>query len=97
MVWEGEYDYRPWLEEGEWDLKKPHRLLSNFLRKHDIEYFELLPPFLDYSQKEGAKRLALQTDAHYNSDGHQLAAQLIYDYLLQNGLIPKREIVNVKH
>lgn len=89
-LWEREEKgMRPWLKQGKWNRSKPHDLLSGFLHEHNMRYYELLPPFLDYSQKEGAKRLALRTDPHFSADGHWLAAQLIYDYLLQNGMIPK--------
>jgi lysophospholipase L1-like esterase len=57
-------------------------LLEIFCRQNNISYVNLLPQLTDASGK-GQQLYYIVTDAHWNSNGHELAARGIYDFLVQ--------------
>lgn len=69
------------------DLSHPNNLIVNFCRTHDIHCLDLLGPF----QEQGkTRRLYSVRDSHWNEAGNRLAADLIFDYLEKNQLVPPR-------
>ena len=69
------------------DLSYPDNLIMNFCRAHDINCLDLLEPF----QKVGKTRqLYALRDTHWNEAGNRLAADLIFQYLEENHLLPSR-------
>jgi hypothetical protein len=75
----------PGLKEREWDLEKPERLLAGFLEDNSIPFLELLSQFREAA---GRMQLYYPKDGHWNARGHHLAANLIFDWLLEEGLVP---------
>jgi hypothetical protein len=73
------------------DLKKPERILSNFLEANKIDYLLLRPEFEKYIKGTG-KDLHFQYnyEDHWNANGHALAAQLIYKKLKDDKLVPMK-------
>ncbi|MBI4641803.1 MAG: hypothetical protein HY731_14015 [Candidatus Tectomicrobia bacterium] len=74
------------MEQEEWDLDKPDHILKEFLESAEISYLQLLPEFKRLSSSTD-KTFHWEFDGHWNPDGHQLAAELLYNYLLQSHLI----------
>lgn len=72
----------------DWDLDKPDRVLAEFLREADIPFLPLLPHFREAASDHPA--LYFNRDGHWNQHGHELTAELIYSWLLEEGLIPKK-------
>ena len=72
-------------EDFNWDLEKPEKILREFTSENDINYLELLPGFKEkYTQPTD---FHYQLDAHWNENGHALAADLIYEKLVAEELI----------
>lgn len=70
-----------------WDLDKPNRILSPFLEENSIAYLPLLPHFRrDYQETE--RLLHFRVDGHWTSEGHRLAADAIYEYLILQEWLP---------
>jgi hypothetical protein len=69
------------------DLSYPDDLIMKFCRAHDIHCLDLLKPF----QEQGKSRqLYALRDTHWNEAGNRLAADLIFQYLEENHLLPSR-------
>jgi hypothetical protein len=64
---------------------KPDQLLSHYLGSAQIPFLQLLPRF-----RKAAKDLELYQDRdnHLSAQGHHLAAHLIYDWLVEEKLVP---------
>lgn len=77
----------PKMKTVNFDVKKPERILKEFLETNNIDYLLLRPKFEEYSGKTG-KDLYLYDGLHWNSDGHALVAQLIYRKLRDYELTP---------
>ena len=72
------------ISETSLDLDYPNSLLRRFCREHHIYCLDLFPPF----QKIGkTKELYLLNDTHWNTAGNRLAADLIFQFLLEHKLI----------
>jgi hypothetical protein len=59
-----------------------HELLGSYCEQNNIFCVDLLPHLMDASGK-GRQLYYIVTDAHWNSNGHELAARVIYDFLAQ--------------
>jgi lysophospholipase L1-like esterase len=59
--------------------------LAALCRELDVAYLNLLPGFRSGAQDK--RMLYFPSDGHWNEAGHELAAQLIYEFLLDEGLI----------
>jgi hypothetical protein len=69
------------------DLSYPDNLIVNFCRTHNIHCLDLLGQF----QEQGKSRpLYSVRDSHWNAAGNRLAADLIFEYLDKNQLLPPR-------
>jgi hypothetical protein len=80
----------PTMRNGEWDLNKPDRILSEFLSDTQIPFLPLLPHF-----RKAGKKSELYCrvdkdgkDGHWNVEGHRLAGQVICSWLVKQKLVP---------
>jgi hypothetical protein len=69
------------------DLSHPDNLIVDFCRAHGINYLDMLRPFQEKSKTE---RLYALRDTHWNEAGNRLAADLIFEYLEENQLLPSQ-------
>ncbi len=69
------------------DLSYPDDLIMNFCRTHDINCLDLLGPF---QEKGKSRQLYALRDTHWNEAGNRLAADLIFQYLEENHLLPSQ-------
>jgi hypothetical protein len=60
--------------------------LSKFCNANEIYFLNLQPEFENQSLK--GKQLLIPKDGHWNEDGHRLVAELIYNKLIAEDLIP---------
>ncbi|MBU4233348.1 MAG: hypothetical protein L6277_05205 [Desulfobacterales bacterium] len=75
------------IAEENLDLSYPDNLIVNFCRTHNINCLDLLGQF----QEQGkTRRLYILRDSHWNEAGNRLAADLIFEYLEKNQLLPPR-------
>jgi len=56
--------------------------VGSYCHKNDILFVNFLPYLVESAQR-GKILYFLETGAHYNSEGHELAAMVIYDFLAQ--------------
>ncbi len=59
--------------------------LAAICEAQEIEYLSLLPGF--QSRASSGQMLYFPQDGHWNEEGHDLAARLVYDFLLERGLL----------
>lgn len=78
--------YAP-MQQFEWDLEQPNRIVHGILDGAAIPYVDLLPTFRAQAQQPGPL-LHLRYDGHWTTAGEQLAADTIYQFLVQNHLVP---------
>ncbi len=83
-LWQTLLDGFPSLEG--YDVEKPDRILMAFLEERGIPYLQLLPHFREYTKNTG-DYLFYHFDGHWNAEGHRLAGEAIYNYLIETGLV----------
>jgi lysophospholipase L1-like esterase len=66
---------------GDFDLKRPNREIARFAARYGIPLLDLYDPFKRASEREKL----YYRESHWNARGHALAANLIGDYLLEQG------------
>ncbi len=71
--------------EGQYDLYRPNRMISDYCQKAGIPILDLLPEFVE--QVRDGKHLFYPRDTHWSPEGHKLAAELIGSYLTEMNLI----------
>lgn len=86
-IWEETLKTYPKMNELQWDLDKPRRILINFLEREEIQYLDLSPYFMEYANETG-KYLHYRYDGHWNISGHHLAGETIYKWLMSQNIIP---------
>jgi lysophospholipase L1-like esterase len=74
-------------EVSSYDRERPNHLLGELCARHGIPYLDLT---LAFRQHITAGRLHpyFPVNAHLNVEGNRLVAQLIYEYLVKQGLFP---------
>jgi lysophospholipase L1-like esterase len=70
-----------------WDLKTPNQAVVDFLIEQNIPVLDLMPGFQAYDATHN-DLLYYQEDIHFNEKGHQLAADLMCDWLIEKALVP---------
>lgn len=70
---------------GQLDLDALNRLVGGLCETNRIKCLDLTPPFLERGRT--GEQLYFRIDGHWNVEGHRLAAQTIYDYLIKNKLL----------
>jgi lysophospholipase L1-like esterase len=74
-------------EASSYDRERPNHLLGELCARHGIPYLDLTPAFRQHIAT-GRPYLYFPVNAHLNVEGNRLAAQLIYEYLVKQGLFP---------
>lgn len=77
----------PKMKKYNWDFLKPYRLLNNFCETQDISYVDLLDPFKGHFRRSRAP-LYFEYDWHFNSEGLELAAEIVSKKLIDGKLVP---------
>lgn len=78
----------PQLRALRFDLRKPERILSKFLRDNRVSYLLLRPAFERRTKDTGEDlHFHLPGDTHWNTQGHALAASEIFEKLVRDGLV----------
>lgn len=76
------------VERSETDLASPTEAINNALAEalseRGVPYLNLIPGFRKHYTREG-NRLFWPGDAHWNTEGHALAADLVLEHLLELG------------
>jgi len=62
------------------EIPSPNQFLADELSNEGIEVLDLLPPFVEYSDRTG-ELLRFEQDKHWNVAGNRLAAESIYKWL----------------
>ncbi len=68
-------------EFAHWNPDKPDEYLSDISRRYDILYLSLTPAFWAEAAKSGPRFYV--SDGHWSAAGHALAAQTIFNWLLE--------------
>jgi len=82
-LWNNVLNQYPSMKKLDWDLEKPNRIFKDFSKEKNIYYLDLFSSFREYVAKTGQELY----DDHFNSNGHRLMAELIYNFLMDNNLI----------
>ena len=77
----------PAMQEREWDLDKPNRIMREFLAQEGIPALEMLDEFRARAE-EIDRPLYYPKDGHWNIESHRLAGKLLAEKLCQRELIP---------
>ena len=72
-------------DNGEGELKVTPTKLNNICNNLDIEYFNSFKEF--YKNSKGKRFYCFPYDGHWNARGHKLAAENIYQYVINKGLL----------
>ena len=86
-LWNSLLDRYTPMRQVDWDLEQPNRIVRGMLDGAAIPYVDLLPAFRAHAQQPG-ELLHFRHDGHWTPAGEQLAAETIYDFLVQNHLVP---------
>lgn len=87
--WQQVLETYPSMQNTDWDLDKPNRMITEFLQREGIPYVELTPFFRGY-QLDPGQLLFWPRDRHWNIEGHHLAGEVLYDWLIGNAIDPHR-------
>ena len=85
--WQKALETYPEMNNMYWDLEKPEKIFMDFSAENKITYLPLLPLFKEYVNGTNEK-VHGHYDGHWNAKGHRLAAELIYNKLIEDQLIP---------
>ncbi len=92
-IWEETIETYPKMKELQWDLNKPRQNLINILEQGGIKHLDLSPYFMEYANETG-KYLHFRYDGHWNIEGHHLAGETIYKWLMSQNVVPKNNFVD---
>jgi lysophospholipase L1-like esterase len=70
-------------------FEKEMKVIENFLEKNKFQYLNLLPAFKGIKSES---LWCLPTDSHPNERGHQIAAETIYQYLVNHQMLPEKRM-----
>jgi hypothetical protein len=72
------------------DYEQPDRILEELAREHEIPFLKLMPPFREYHAKTGVYLHGFGANhvGHWNEVGHRLAAELTFQFLEEQGMVP---------
>ena len=70
-----------------WDMNAPDQAISDFTVELNAPTLDLMPGFQTYAHTHDGL-LYFQRDIHFNEKGHQLAADLICEWLVEEQLVP---------
>jgi hypothetical protein len=70
-----------------WDIDKPDKILAEFCQEHSIPFLALTPLYRDYVKNANQPlKFHYQYDGHWKAEGHRVAAEFIYQKLMEMGL-----------
>jgi hypothetical protein len=69
------------LNGADYNLNRPEELLKTFLQAKGIEYVDMLEPFRSENRKQ---EVYLFRDTHWNKAGNELAADILFEYLIKH-------------
>ncbi len=72
------------VKEESLDFDYPNTLLKNYLDHHQIRYVDLTGPMREAAK---SKTLYILRNTHWNKEGNKVAADIIFNYLQQQGLL----------
>ena len=72
---------------GNWDFSAPDQAVVNFMGGQNIPVLDLMPGFRAYDATH-SEPLYFQEDIHFNQQGHQLTADMLCDWLVDEKLVP---------
>jgi hypothetical protein len=74
----------------ELDYDQPDRILEDFANEHGVPFLKLMPAFRFHHLKTGQylHGFTSRHEGHWNREGHRLAAELIFQFLDQNNMVP---------
>lgn len=78
------YQSDPILQTAEFD--RPNLRLRNFLERQDIPVIDLQHPMTEYNVQHNTQ-LYLSTDRHWTAEGNRVVAEMLFDWLIDNGLV----------
>ncbi len=72
------------------DFEQPDRLIEDFAKQNEIVFLKLLPEFREYHHRTGTYLHGFDSRGvgHWNEIGHQLAAEKILGFLIDEQQIP---------
>ena len=76
------------LDDERYDLFAPNKFIKQSCRDLGIRNLDLTPGLRQYAS--GGEILYYPHNQHWNKRGNQLVAEIISDYLRENGLVPSR-------
>jgi hypothetical protein len=68
------------------EIDRPNQRLAGFLQEQEIPVLDLQQPMIDYIAETGAQ-LYLPIDRHWTVEGNRLAAELVFRWLVEHGLL----------
>ena len=86
-LWDGLLLRYPAMQDKDWDLEQPNRVLYGILDGRNIPYIDLLPVFRAFAA-DSRTLLHLRHDGHWTPTAERLAGEAIYEFLTQNHLAP---------
>lgn len=75
------------LDKSKLDINKGQKILLQFGKENNIMMLDLLPAF---SKKNKNNTFYFDIDGHWNEKGHELAASLIYESLINGKMLRER-------
>jgi hypothetical protein len=69
-----------------YDVDRPAEMVRALCVEENISCIDLVPAFKEHAML--GEQVYFRYDAHWNARGHTLAAQIIYERLLEDGLLP---------
>ena len=79
--------YDQWIEDNQLDFQKPIRILQEFGREQPFPVHDFLPDLKESSTQQ-PEPLYYNWDGHCNTHGNQLVAQSLFNFLIDQGLVP---------
>lgn len=76
------------LDESLVDPERPQQVIKDWAVEHEIHVFDLLPVFRQAASAQD-EWLYFESDEHWNERGHRLAAEAVYDYLIDGHFVPE--------
>lgn len=77
----------PLYANTQFDWDQPDKRVGQFLRERTVQFLPLDPGFRAYAAQNN-DQLLFFNEGHWNESGHQVAAQLLYDWLIEQKLVP---------
>ena len=76
----------PAMKDMCWDINKPNSILEQFVNESSIPYLDLLPIFIEKYHTD-YQETHFESDGHWNELGHELASDVLYNFLIENSYI----------